>query len=152
MFVCSNVALQWAGFVYSACICDLLVCVMSFSFVFYSHFYCLIYTHTSLSNEKERKTPTFKYVAIAWTKLILSIIHFQLLHLLQNLICSKKLVIERSIQTAYIQAIRSAQHFIYIENQYFLGSSYAWPSYNNAGWISVSCTCSILLGLKDGYF
>ncbi|GAA0153939.1 phospholipase [Lithospermum erythrorhizon] len=50
-----------------------------------------------------------------------------------NLICSKNLVIERSIQTAYIQAIRSAQHFIYIENQYFLGSSYAWPSYKNAG-------------------
>jgi hypothetical protein len=34
---------------------------------------------------------------------------------------------------AYIQAIRSAQHFIYIENQYFLGSSYAWPSYKDAG-------------------
>ncbi|CDP01838.1 unnamed protein product [Coffea canephora] len=46
---------------------------------------------------------------------------------------SKKLVIDRSIQTAYIQAIRSAQHFIYIENQYFLGSSYAWPSYKDAG-------------------
>ncbi|KAK4490475.1 hypothetical protein RD792_001152 [Penstemon davidsonii] len=51
----------------------------------------------------------------------------------QNLICSKDLVIDRSIQTAYIQAIRSAQHFIYIENQYFLGSSYAWPSYKDAG-------------------
>ncbi|XP_038703693.1 phospholipase D delta-like [Tripterygium wilfordii] len=51
----------------------------------------------------------------------------------QNLICSKSLVIDKSIQTAYIQAIRSAQHFIYIENQYFLGSSYAWPSYKNAG-------------------
>ncbi|GAA0168061.1 phospholipase [Lithospermum erythrorhizon] len=50
-----------------------------------------------------------------------------------NLICSKDLVIDRSIQTAYIQAIRSAQHFIYIENQYFLGSSYAWSSYKNAG-------------------
>jgi len=34
---------------------------------------------------------------------------------------------------AYIQAIRQAQHFIYIENQYFLGSSYAWPSYKEAG-------------------
>lgn len=43
------------------------------------------------------------------------------------------MVIEKSIQTAYIQAIRSAQHYIYIENQYFLGSSYAWPSYNDAG-------------------
>ncbi|KAI4314709.1 hypothetical protein L6164_027589 [Bauhinia variegata] len=51
----------------------------------------------------------------------------------QNLTSSKNLVIDNSIQTAYIQAIRSAQHFIYIENQYFLGSSYAWPSYKNAG-------------------
>lgn len=53
--------------------------------------------------------------------------------LLQNLVCSKNVMIDKSIQTAYIQAIRSAQHFIYIENQYFLGSSYAWPSYKNAG-------------------
>lgn len=51
----------------------------------------------------------------------------------QNLDCAKNLVIERSIQAAYIQAIRSAQHYIYIENQYFVGSSYAWPSYKNAG-------------------
>ncbi|GMY28163.1 phospholipase D delta-like [Fagus crenata] len=51
----------------------------------------------------------------------------------QNLVCAKNLVIDKSIQTAYIQAIRSAQHFIYIENQYFLGSSYAWPSYKEAG-------------------
>ncbi|CAI9777691.1 unnamed protein product [Fraxinus pennsylvanica] len=51
----------------------------------------------------------------------------------QNLVCSKNLVIDKSIQVAYIQAIRSAQHFIYIENQYFLGSSYAWPAYKDAG-------------------
>ncbi|GLT39301.1 hypothetical protein SLA2020_134990 [Shorea laevis] len=51
----------------------------------------------------------------------------------QNLVCSKSMVIDKSIQAAYIQAIRSAQHYIYIENQYFLGSSYAWPSYKNAG-------------------
>ncbi|PSS36579.1 Phospholipase D delta like [Actinidia chinensis var. chinensis] len=51
----------------------------------------------------------------------------------QNLVCSKHLVIDKSIQTAYIQAIRSAKHFIYIENQYFIGSSYAWPSYKDAG-------------------
>lgn len=50
-----------------------------------------------------------------------------------NLICSKNLMIDQSIQTAYVQAIRSAQHFIYIENQYFIGSSYAWPDYKNAG-------------------
>jgi hypothetical protein len=52
---------------------------------------------------------------------------------LQNLVVAKDLVVDKSIQTAYIQAIRSAQHFIYIENQYFLGSSYAWPSYKDAG-------------------
>ncbi|XP_071710398.1 phospholipase D delta-like [Rutidosis leptorrhynchoides] len=51
----------------------------------------------------------------------------------QNLITAKSLVIDKSIQTAYIQAIRSAQHFIYIENQYFIGSSYAWPDYKDAG-------------------
>ncbi|XP_011007499.1 PREDICTED: phospholipase D delta-like [Populus euphratica] len=51
----------------------------------------------------------------------------------QNLVVAKDLVVDKSIQTAYIQAIRSAQHFIYIENQYFLGSSYAWPSYKDAG-------------------
>ncbi|KAL9245596.1 hypothetical protein vseg_019227 [Gypsophila vaccaria] len=51
----------------------------------------------------------------------------------QSLDCSKDLVIDKSIQTAYIQAIRCAQRFIYIENQYFIGSSYAWPSYKNAG-------------------
>ncbi|XP_051139132.1 phospholipase D delta-like [Andrographis paniculata] len=51
----------------------------------------------------------------------------------KGLVCAKHLVIDRSIQMAYIQAIRSAQRFIYIENQYFLGSSYAWPSYKHAG-------------------
>uniref|UniRef100_A0A1J3IA61 Phospholipase D n=1 Tax=Noccaea caerulescens TaxID=107243 RepID=A0A1J3IA61_NOCCA len=51
----------------------------------------------------------------------------------QHMECAKRLVVDKSIQTAYIQTIRSAQHFIYIENQYFLGSSYAWPSYQYAG-------------------
>lgn len=51
----------------------------------------------------------------------------------QNLVCAKNLAIEKSIEMAYIQAIRSAQHFIYIENQYFIGSSYGWPGYKNAG-------------------
>ncbi|KAH6789181.1 phospholipase D delta [Perilla frutescens var. frutescens] len=50
----------------------------------------------------------------------------------QNLVCAKNLVIDKSIQMAYIQAIRSAQHSIYIENQYFIGSSFAWPNYKNA--------------------
>ncbi|XP_057977109.1 phospholipase D delta-like isoform X1 [Malania oleifera] len=51
----------------------------------------------------------------------------------QHLICGKNLKIDKSIHAAYVKAIRSAQHFIYIENQYFVGSSYYWPSYKNAG-------------------
>ncbi|XP_066360994.1 phospholipase D alpha 1-like [Miscanthus floridulus] len=43
-----------------------------------------------------------------------------------GLVSGKDHVIERSIQDAYIHAIRWARDFIYIENQYFLGSSYAW--------------------------
>lgn len=50
----------------------------------------------------------------------------------QNLVFRKNLVIDKSIHTAYVKAIRSAEHFIYIENQYFIGSSYGWPSYGNA--------------------
>ncbi|XP_058731587.1 phospholipase D delta-like [Vicia villosa] len=51
----------------------------------------------------------------------------------QHLLCGKNLKVDQSIHVAYVKAIRSAQRFIYIENQYFLGSSYHWPSYKNAG-------------------
>ncbi|WVZ57164.1 hypothetical protein U9M48_007583 [Paspalum notatum var. saurae] len=47
-----------------------------------------------------------------------------------GLVSGKDQVIERSIQDAYINAIRRARDFIYIENQYFLGSSYAWQPNN----------------------
>ncbi|XP_010541603.1 PREDICTED: phospholipase D alpha 3 [Tarenaya hassleriana] len=45
-----------------------------------------------------------------------------------GLVSGKDNVIDKSIQDAYISAIRRAQHFIYIENQYFLGSSFGWSS------------------------
>ncbi|KAJ0089577.1 hypothetical protein Patl1_12458 [Pistacia atlantica] len=45
-----------------------------------------------------------------------------------GLVTGKDRVIDRSIQDAYINAIRRAKNFIYIENQYFLGSSYSWLS------------------------
>ncbi|CAN1754288.1 Phospholipase D beta 1 [Linum perenne] len=51
----------------------------------------------------------------------------------KNLHCGKNILIDMSIHAAYVKAIRSAKHFIYIENQYFIGSSYAWDSYNNLG-------------------
>ncbi|KAK8962401.1 Phospholipase D alpha 1 [Platanthera guangdongensis] len=43
-----------------------------------------------------------------------------------GLVSGKDNVIDRSIQDAYINAIRRAKSFIYIENQYFLGSSFGW--------------------------
>ncbi|KAL6897808.1 hypothetical protein ACP4OV_006767 [Aristida adscensionis] len=45
-----------------------------------------------------------------------------------GLVSGKDQIIDRSIQDAYIHAIRRAKTFIYIENQYFLGSSYAWKA------------------------
>ncbi|XP_022131534.1 phospholipase D alpha 1-like isoform X4 [Momordica charantia] len=45
-----------------------------------------------------------------------------------GLVSGKNNIIDRSIQDAYINAIRRAKDFIYIENQYFLGSSYGWKS------------------------
>ncbi|KAH9614033.1 hypothetical protein KSS87_008229 [Heliosperma pusillum] len=43
-----------------------------------------------------------------------------------NLVADKGTVIDRSIQDGYVNAIRRARNFIYIENQYFIGSSYDW--------------------------
>ncbi|KAK9268828.1 hypothetical protein L1049_000592 [Liquidambar formosana] len=45
-----------------------------------------------------------------------------------GLVRGKDHTIDRSIQDAYINAIRRAKNFIYIENQYFLGSSFCWNS------------------------
>ncbi|KAF2283059.1 hypothetical protein GH714_043731 [Hevea brasiliensis] len=45
-----------------------------------------------------------------------------------GLVSGKDNIIDRSIQDAYIHAIRRAKNFIYIENQYFLGSSFGWAS------------------------
>lgn len=52
---------------------------------------------------------------------------------LQNLVCGKNVLIDMSIHTAYVKAIRAAQHFIYIENQYFIGSSYNWNAHKDLG-------------------
>ncbi|KAJ3704552.1 hypothetical protein LUZ61_008257 [Rhynchospora tenuis] len=52
---------------------------------------------------------------------------------LRNLVCGKNVLIDMSIHTAYVNAIRAAQHFIYIENQYFLGSSFNWDSNKDIG-------------------
>uniref|UniRef100_A0A0E0JUS7 phospholipase D n=1 Tax=Oryza punctata TaxID=4537 RepID=A0A0E0JUS7_ORYPU len=51
----------------------------------------------------------------------------------KHLLCDKNVAVEQSIHTAYVRAIRSAKRFIYIENQFFIGSSFAWPSYKHQG-------------------
>mmetsp|Transcript_8563 Transcript_8563/g.15489 ORF Transcript_8563/g.15489 Transcript_8563/m.15489 type:complete len:777 (-) Transcript_8563:193-2523(-) len=43
-----------------------------------------------------------------------------------GLFAKKGRQVEASIHRAYCHQIRRANHFIYIENQYFLGSSHAW--------------------------
>ncbi|XVE71452.1 hypothetical protein DITRI_Ditri10aG0151700 [Diplodiscus trichospermus] len=45
-----------------------------------------------------------------------------------GLVSGKDHVVDRSIQDSYINAIRRAKNFIYIENQYFVGSSFSWNS------------------------
>ncbi|KAF3334609.1 phospholipase D gamma 1-like protein [Carex littledalei] len=52
---------------------------------------------------------------------------------IRNLVCGKNVLIDMSIHSAYVNAIRAAQHFIYIENQYFLGSSFNWNSHKDVG-------------------
>ncbi|WOL10012.1 phospholipase D gamma 1 [Canna indica] len=51
----------------------------------------------------------------------------------KNLVCGKNVLIDMSIHRAYVHAIRAAQHFIYIENQYFLGSSFNWDEHKDLG-------------------
>ncbi|CAD6211717.1 unnamed protein product [Miscanthus lutarioriparius] len=52
---------------------------------------------------------------------------------MKNLVCGKNVLIDLSIHTAYVHAIRAAQHYIYIENQYFIGSSFNWDSNKDLG-------------------
>ncbi len=47
----------------------------------------------------------------------------------KELLNSKKgRLVDHSIAQAYVQMIRNAENFIYIENQYFMGSAFAWTS------------------------
>ncbi|KAK7349579.1 hypothetical protein VNO77_07049 [Canavalia gladiata] len=50
-----------------------------------------------------------------------------------NLVCGKNVLIDMSIHAAYVKAIRAAQHYIYIETRYFLGSSYNWSALKDLG-------------------
>ena len=52
------------------------------------------------------------------------------------LLGDKNLAVEQSIHTAYVWAIRSAERFVYIENERFIGSSYLFYGING---LNLSC-------------
>ncbi|KAL6643951.1 hypothetical protein ACP70R_018717 [Stipagrostis hirtigluma subsp. patula] len=53
-----------------------------------------------------------------------------------GLVCGRhNTTVDRSVQDAYIHAIRRAKNFIYIENQYFIGSAFQWAP-GSAGRVS----------------
>ncbi|KAJ0006758.1 hypothetical protein Pint_28854 [Pistacia integerrima] len=46
---------------------------------------------------------------------------------------AKNLTVEQSIHEAYVEAIRRAERFIYIENQYFIGGCHLWEKDKHSG-------------------
>ena len=64
-------------------------------------------------------------------------------------------LVDDSIQKTYIKLIRSAKSFIYIENQYFLGSAYNWNAEDDQTTdtqhtIPMELTMRIIKSIKDG--
>lgn len=53
--------------------------------------------------------------------------------------------IERSIHEAYVEAIRRADRFIYIENQYFIGGCHFWDKDQH-------CGCTNLIPIEIAHF
>ena len=53
-----------------------------------------------------------------------------------HLLGDKNLAVEQSIHTAYVRAIRSAERFVYIENERFIDSSYLFYGING---LNLSC-------------
>jgi phospholipase D1/2 len=49
----------------------------------------------------------------------------------RSLNAKKGRLVDSSIAQGYVKMIRNANNFIYIENQYFMGSAYAWKNEND---------------------
>ncbi|WOK94040.1 phospholipase D alpha 1-like [Canna indica] len=58
-----------------------------------------------------------------------------------GLVSEKGITIDQSIHSGYIEAIRRARRFIYIENQYFFGGSSSWTN-------DRECGCSNLVPIE----
>lgn len=50
-----------------------------------------------------------------------------------GLVVRRSAATDQSIHNAYVHHIRNAKHFIYMENQYFIGSSHLWDSGQRGG-------------------
>eukprot|EP00879_Flechtneria_rotunda_P013406 GHRR01013996.1.p1 GENE.GHRR01013996.1~~GHRR01013996.1.p1 ORF type:complete len:724 (+),score=209.94 GHRR01013996.1:247-2418(+) len=51
--------------------------------------------------------------------------------------------VDRSIHRAYVHLIRIANRFLYLENQYFLGSAHLWDRLVNPSACTLCCPCSL---------
>lgn len=71
---------------------------------------------STTSNERNWKVQVFR-----------SIDHVSTIKMVKNL------SVERSIHQAYVEAIRRAEKFIYIENQYFIGGCHLWEKDRHCG-------------------
>ncbi|EYU21384.1 hypothetical protein ABFS82_09G116700 [Erythranthe guttata] len=58
-------------------------------------------------------------------------------HLSASPLPKKLMGAESSVHEAYVEAIRRADKFIYIENQYFIGGSYLWEENKHCGCVNL---------------
>ncbi|KAK4760781.1 hypothetical protein SAY87_005674 [Trapa incisa] len=59
--------------------------------------------------------------------------HVQVFRSIDHVSATHSPLVERSIHEAYVEAIRRADRFLYIENQYFIGGSHLWARDSNCG-------------------
>ncbi|KVH92965.1 hypothetical protein Ccrd_005005 [Cynara cardunculus var. scolymus] len=84
-------------------------------------------TIVDLANEPITSTTTTQTERNWKVQVFRSIDHLSISHLQSNF------TVEQSIHEAYVEAIRRAERFIYIENQYFIGGCHLWEKDQHSG-------------------
>lgn len=88
----------------------------------------LLVSTSSISNLIHQPFPSSISQDRNWrVQVFRSIDHVSATHL------SKNMNVEQSIHEAYVEAIRRAERFIYIENQYFIGGCHLWNKDKQSG-------------------
>jgi phospholipase D1/2 len=54
-----------------------------------------------------------------------------------GLTSGKDVTVDRSVQAGYVEAVRRARRFVYVENQYFLGGCASWAEDRDAGCLNL---------------